>query len=515
MAVSMRQKGFDFGGEPAPRGAGRGLPETRPGAARDDRPAASRQVAEPRRDAEARRGLVAQRSEPGARDAAREQRALTVSQLTDRIQGVLETEFLDVWVEGEISNLKLAPSGHYYFSLKDERAQIDAVLFRNDARLVRFKPADGMKVLARGGLRIYPQRGRYQVQVQVLEPLGKGSLQQAFEELKQKLEAEGLFDARRKRPLPMLPRRIGVVTSPGGAVLKDILRVLRSRYANLEVLVYPALVQGDGAWFEIAQGIRVLNRVGGLDVIVLARGGGSLEDLWAFNEEGVARAIAASKLPVISAVGHETDFTIADFVADLRAATPSAAAERVVQAKEELQARVKALDERRTAALRLRLARVRARVEAAAAHRVFAAERGRLRILAQRTDELARRSETGLLRGVERGRAHARRLRERLEAFRLDRQLAARRERLERHRDRLAVLFRAEGERRRARLGRLAASLDGLSPLAVLGRGYALVWQEARGRLVRDAAEVDAGDALRIRLHRGALVARVEAKENE
>ena len=268
-------------------------------------------------------------------------------------------------------------------------------MWRNDTRLVRFQPKDGMKVLARGQLRVYPPRGAYQLSVQVLEPLGKGSLQQAFEELKQKLEQEGLFDPARKRPLPMLPRRIGVVTSPTGAVLRDILRVLRSRYADLEVLVYPALVQGDGAAAEIAQGIRALNRLGGLDVILLARGGGSLEDLWAFNEEGVARAIAASAIPTISAVGHETDFTIADFVADLRAATPSAAAERVVQAKEELQARVRALDERRDGALRLRLARVRARVEAAAAHRVFAAERGRLRILAQRTDELLRRRRDG------------------------------------------------------------------------------------------------------------------------
>jgi exodeoxyribonuclease VII large subunit len=483
----MSQKGFDFGDEPPARGA-------KPAPPVDPAPPSRRPSPKP---------------EPTRR------RALTVSELTDRIQGVLETEFLDVWVEGEISNLKLAPSGHYYFSLKDERAQLAAVLFRNDARLVRFKPADGMKVLARGALRIYPQRGVYQIQVQVLEPLGKGSLQQAFEELKQKLEREGLFDPQRKRRLPMLPRRIGVVTSLGGAVLRDILRVLRSRYANLEVLVYPAQVQGDGAWVEIAQGIRALNRLGGLDVILLARGGGSLEDLWAFNEEGVARAIAASAIPTISAIGHETDFTIADFVADLRAATPSAAAERVVQAKEELQARVKALDERRDGALRLRLARVRARVEAAAAHRVFAAERGRLRILAQRTDELSRRAETGLQRGVERAQSHERRLRERLEAFRLDRQLAARREWLERQRDRLAVLFRSETERRRSRLGRLAASLDGLSPLSVLGRGYALVFQEARERLVRDASEVEAGEALRIRLHKGALRATIVSKETE
>jgi exodeoxyribonuclease VII large subunit len=440
---------------------------------------------------------------------------LTVSELTERIQGVLETEFVDVWVEGEISNLKIATSGHWYFSLKDEQAQVRAVAWKTDARLIRFRPQDGMKVLARGQLRVYPPRGEYQISVQVLEPLGKGSLQQAFEELKEKLEGEGLFDPARKRPLPMLPRRIGVVTSPTGAVLRDILRVLRSRYPNLEVLVYPALVQGEGAPAEIVRGIRALNRLGGLDVIVLARGGGSLEDLWAFNEETVARAIAASRIPTISAVGHETDFTIADFVADLRAPTPSAAAERVVQAKEDLQARIVALEERRDAALRLRLARVRSRVEAAAAHRVFAAERGRLRVQAQRVDELSRRAEAGLVRGLERGREHARRLRERLEAFRFDRQLAARRERLGRHSDRLLALFRADAEKRRAALSRLAASLDGLSPLAVLGRGYALVWDEAGGRLVRDAAEVDEGQGLRIRLHRGALRATVLTRETE
>jgi exodeoxyribonuclease VII large subunit len=440
---------------------------------------------------------------------------LTVSELTERIQGVLETEFVDVWVEGEISNLKIATSGHWYFSLKDEQAQVRAVAWKTDARLIRFRPQDGMKVLARGQLRVYPPRGEYQISVQVLEPLGKGSLQQAFEELKERLEGEGLFDPARKRPLPMLPRRIGVVTSPTGAVLRDILRVLRSRYPNLEVLVYPALVQGEGAPAEIVRGIRALNRLGGLDVIVLARGGGSLEDLWAFNEETVARAIAASRIPTISAVGHETDFTIADFVADLRAPTPSAAAERVVQAKEDLQARIVALEERRDAALRLRLARVRSRVEAAAAHRVFAAERGRLRVQAQRVDELSRRAEAGLVHGLERGREHARRLRERLEAFRFDRQLAARRERLGRHSDRLLALFRADAEKRRAALSRLAASLDGLSPLAVLGRGYALVWDEAGGRLVRDAAEVDEGQGLRIRLHRGALRATVLTRETE
>ena len=277
----------------------------------------------------------------------------------------------------------------------------------------------------------------------------------------------------------------------------------------------PTPVQGPDAVVGVAEGIRQLNAAGDIDVIIVARGGGSMEELWAFNEEIVARAIYASAVPVVSAVGHETDFTIADFVADLRAATPSAAAERVVQAKEELAARVRALDERCSAALRLRLTRVRARVESAAAHRVFAAEQGRLRVQSQRVDELGRRTETALQRAVERGRAHARRLHERLEASRLDRQLGAQRERLERQRERLLLRFRADGERRRARLSRLAASLDSLSPLSVLGRGYALVWDEARSRLVRDAREVEPGAALRIRLRAGALRASVVSKESE
>ncbi len=454
---------------------------------------------------------------PAARPAR--PRALSVSELTERIQGVLETEFVDVWVEGEISNLKLAASGHWYFTLKDDSAQLRAVVWRTDARLIRFRPQDGMKVLARGILRVYPPRGEYQLAVQVLEPLGKGSLQQAFEELKAKLEQEGLFDPARKKPLPMLPRRIGVVSSPTGAVIRDILRVLRTRYANLELLLYPARVQGEGAASEIVQGIRALNRIGErgrrLDVILLARGGGSLEDLWAFNEEGVARAIAASRIPIISAVGHETDFTIADFVADLRAATPSAAAERVVEAKEALVARVAALERRRDGALRLALTRTRARLESLAAPRVFAAERGRLRVAAQRIDDLVRRAETGLARRLERAGESSRRLRERLEAFRLDRQLEARRTRLARQEERLLARFRAERDARRANLGRLAVALEGLSPLAVLGRGYALVWDEQGSRLVRDADEVEPGRSLRIRLHKGALRATVQSRESE
>ena len=440
-------------------------------------------------------------------------RALTVAQLTERIQGALETALFDVWVEGEISNLKVAPSGHWYFSLKDDHAQVRAVVWKTATRLVKWKPRDGMKVLARGGVRVYAPRGEYQLSVEVLEPLGKGSLQQAFEELKEKLEKEGLFEQGRKRPLPMLPRCVGIVTSPTGAVIQDILRVLSRRYANLGVLVYPARVQGPEASWEIVQGIRALNRVRGLDVLILARGGGSLEDLLPFNDEMVARALASSTVPTISAVGHETDFTIADFVADLRAPTPSAAAERVVQAKEEIAARIDALGRRLAGGFDLRLARVRARVAGLTSHRVFEAERGRLRSHAQRVDELANRAESGLARRVERARDRSRRAHERVEAFRWDRQIQHRVDTVDRHARRMGDLLRARLADGRGRLGRLAGKLESLSPLAVLSRGYALVW-DGQGRLVREPADVVLGDPLRIRVAGGEVRAVVsEGKE--
>jgi exodeoxyribonuclease VII large subunit len=449
---------------------------------------------------------------PGAEKPKPQRRTWTVSQLTDRLQGVLETEFFDVWVEGEVSNVTMPASGHWYFSLKDSNAQVRAVVWKTAARLIKFKPRDGMKVLVRGAVRVYPPKGEYQIAVEVIEPLGKGSLQQAFEELKAKLEKEGLFAAARKRPLPMLPRRIAVLTSPTGAVIQDILRVVERRYANLEIAIYPARVQGPEAVPDIVRGIRAINRVRGFDVLIVARGGGSLEDLWPFNEELVARALAESKIPTISAVGHETDFTIADFVADVRAATPSAAAEIVVGAKDELCARIEALRRRADGALNIRLARVRARVHALTQHRVFEGERGRIRNHAQRVDDLARRTRTGLLRRVERARERYRRAGERLEAFRWDRQIAQQRMRVATQEGRLAGWARPYVAARRAALARLAGKLDSLSPLAVLGRGYALVF-DGSGRLVRDAGEVSVGDALRIRVQTGALAARVTGRE--
>ncbi len=435
-------------------------------------------------------------------------RALSVNELTDRLQGVLETEFFDVWVEGEISNLTQPASGHWYFSLKDDRAQVRAVVWKTAARLLKWKPKDGMRVLARGGVKIYAPRGDYQLSVEVLEPLGVGSLQQAFEELKDKLAREGLFDPAKKRPLPMLPRCIGIVTSPTGAVIQDILRVLQRRYANLGVLIYPVRVQGPEAAYEILQGIRALNRFRTVDVLMVARGGGSLEDMQPFNDEMVARALATSRIPTLSAVGHETDFTIADFVADLRAPTPSAGAERVVQAKDEIAARIEALTRRLDAAAQMRLQRTRARVDAVRSHRVFEAERGRLRTYAQRVDDLARRTETGVRRRLEQAGERRRRVSERLDALRWDRLAAARRERIEAHARRLGELVRGRLRAQRAELGRAVAQLESLSPLAVLQRGYALVFDD-QGRLVQDAAQVAPGGLVDVRLHQGALQARV------
>ncbi len=443
----------------------------------------------------------------------RTRRALSVSELNEAIRGLLETEFVDVWVEGEISNLKFATSGHWYFSLKDDRSQVRAVVWKTATRFIRFRPRDGMHVVARGSVRLYAPRGEYQLSIEVLEPLGKGSLQQAFEDLKERLGKEGLFEAARKRPLPMLPRRLGIISSPTGAAIRDILRVLRTRYRNLDVLVYPARVQGPEAKGEIVAGLRTLSRIGGIDVIILARGGGTLEDLWPFNEEMVARAIGASKVPTISAVGHETDVTIADFVADVRAPTPSAAALQVVKAKDDILERIAGQDRRLVAGLSLKLERIRTRVRAVTSHRVFEAERGRLRSKAQRTDELLARAELLLRRRGERSRTGLAQVSRRLAGFRFDRQLAERRHRVRAAADKMVTVTRAVLESGRHGLRGFAGKLESLSPLAVLARGYALVWNEDGSRLVRRPADVAIGEAIRIRVHEGSLAAVVRDKE--
>ena len=415
-----------------------------------------------------------------------ERTVLTVSELTSQLRAVVEERFPAVWVEGEISNFRLYGSGHAYFTLKDEGAQLRAVLFRNRARRLRFEPCDGQHVLAFGSLEIYAQRGEYQFVVELLEPRGLGALQLAFEQLKARLGAEGLFDAARKRQLPRFPRKIGIVTSPSGAALRDMLRIIGRRFAGLHIVITPARVQGEGAAEEIAQGLADLNALGDVDVIIVGRGGGSLEDLWAFNEEIVARAIAASKVPVISAVGHEVDFTIADFVADVRAATPSNAGDLVVSEKQAIAAALLALGER--------LQRAVARP---------------LRDLERRVDD------AGIRLRLAAGTAH-RRAAHRVELLAARLRAASPFVRLADGRHRLEGLqARIHGEiaRRlvacRHQLAGAVGRLDSLSPLAVLGRGYSLT-RTPEGGIVRSARQVGAGDALSVLLHEGSLDCRVE-----
>jgi exodeoxyribonuclease VII large subunit len=410
---------------------------------------------------------------------------LTVSELTRRLQEVLEDRFPAVWVEGEISNFRLYGSGHAYFTLKDADSQIRAVLFRNRGRRIKFEPADGLHVMAFGSIEVYAQRGEYQMVIELLEPKGLGALQLAFEQLKTRLQAEGLFDQARKRELPRFPRKIGIVTSTSGAAIRDILRVIGRRFGELHIVIAPCRVQGDGAAEEIAQGIRDLNALGGVDVIIVGRGGGSLEDLWAFNEELVARAIVASKVPVVSAVGHEVDFTIADFVADLRAPTPSAAAELVVREK---QAVVDSLGQ-----LRARLERFAARP---------------LRDLERRVDELTARLRRAMR--TELGRANHRvALSTRaLRASDPVARVARDRHRLENLQSRMTASLNRRRDRARYALETAVGRLDSLSPLAVLGRGYSLT-RTATGEVVRSPAQVNVGDAIRVLLHRGSLDAQV------
>jgi exodeoxyribonuclease VII large subunit len=449
-------------------------------------------------------------------DAGR--RVFTVSELTHAVKDTLEGRFGGLWVEGEISNLRSHTSGHVYFTLKDEEAQIRAVLFRSRVRRVRFEPVDGLHVLAFGRLDVYAVRGEYQLVCEVLEPKGAGALQLAFEQLKARLLAEGLFDAARKRPLPALPRRVGLVTSPTGAAVRDFLRIVTRRFAGLQVLVCPVRVQGETAAGEIAAALSALNRLGNLDVIVLARGGGSLEDLWAFNEEAVARAIAASKIPVISAVGHETDVTIADFVADLRAPTPSAAAELVVREKTELQRQLAALRARLAQGMGQRWRRLADRLADFRRRRVLTDPGRPLRDWARRVDDLGSRLGGAMAR-------HDRRARERLErAARALRPglLAA----PVRHQRRLAGQLGGRLERgvregtarRRRAMEALAARLDGLSPLACLARGYAIAALPS-GEVLTRADRVRPGERVTVRLHEGSLGCRVEdvhgAKAND
>jgi exodeoxyribonuclease VII large subunit len=442
------------------------------------------------------------------RPASQGRRIFTVSELTALVKAQLEAAFGDVWVEGEVSNLRCPPSGHLYFSLKDRAGQLRAVCFRSGGRRLKFVPADGRAVLARGRLTVYEPRGDYQLIVDYLEPVGLGALQAAFEQLKERLAAEGLFDATRKRPLPALPRRVGIVTSPTGAAIRDMLTVLARRFANLHVVINPVPVQGEGAAVRIAEAIDELNALGLADVIIVGRGGGSLEDLWAFNEEAVARAIARSKVPVISAVGHETDVTIADFVADLRAPTPSAAAEVVVKTKTELTGRV---DQLRQALLRSwRLAIERRRDHVRHERRALIDPQRAIEAALQRADELGERLRSALPRVLQRRREQMAGLSQRCRTrspLELIRSMLLR---LGQSRERLARRMQNQDQLARARVEHHLAQLRALSPLAILSRGYSVARRLSDGRILRSAEGVAPGEHIVVLLHEGELRTRVD-----
>jgi len=442
---------------------------------------------------------------------ARARRILTVSELTAQIRTTLERQFYEMWVEGELSNCKVWNNGHLYFTLKDQGAQIRGVMFRGSLRLLRFTPKDGMRVVARGRVTVYDPRGEYQILCEHFEPEGLGARQLAFEQLKQRLQAEGLFDARRKRALPALPRKIGVVTSLDGAAVRDIVRVLRRRYANAHIVIRPTRVQGEGAALEIARALTSICKVKNVDVVIVGRGGGSIEDLWAFNEEVVAHAIAGCAVPTISAVGHETDVTIADFVADLRAPTPSAAAELVVARKDEVYARIDRLSQRLESSQRSRLHRLEARLRSLEARPGYGGFHGRVLMRDRRATELTHDLRRAMRTQLDaRARRH-RLLRTALDNFNLRHRLAAVRGRL----GTATVALDSAVSRRRLHLaGRLAgaaARLDSLSPLAVLGRGYAVCWNNERTHVLRRGADTAPGAAVRVTLHDGELQCDVRA----
>jgi exodeoxyribonuclease VII large subunit len=437
----------------------------------------------------------------------------TVSDLTAAVARSLEKQFFQVWVEGEISNARPAASGHFYFTLKDDGAQIKAVLFRSTLRLLRFKPADGQHVVARGQVEIYEARGEMQIVCQHLEPRGLGALQLAFEQLKRRLEAEGLFAAARKRPLPLLPRTVGIVTSLEGAAVRDIVRVITNRHAGLRLLIRPCRVQGEGACHDVARAIRDVSRHPGVDVVIVARGGGSLEDLWAFNEEVVARAIVASPVPVVSGIGHEIDTTIADFAADVRAATPSNAAEIVVARRDELARRIAHLEHRAGAAARGLIAAGRARVQALAARRGLMTIQSRLSGRERRVVELTARLRRSQGRRLAMARQHLAGLTDRLAAVDQRRRMARLRARLAQTEGRLGPAVRTRQHRGALALGGLAARLDALSPLAVLGRGYAVCFAADGRTVLRDATTTHDGDTVLVRLKHGRLACTVTGRE--
>lgn len=434
---------------------------------------------------------------------------LSVSALTAQIKGSLEDSFHDLWIEGELTGVKIHTSGHCYFSLKDANAQIACTLWRSQLARMRFKPSDGQKVLVKGSVSVYEPRGTYNLNVVSMEPRGLGELQMAFEQLKARLQAEGLFERARKRPLPFLATRIGLVTSPTGAALRDLLQVMYRRNPRLEVTISPARVQGAGAAGEIAKAIERLNRQKRVQVIIVGRGGGSYEDLFCFNEEVVARAIASSAIPTVSAVGHEVDITIADYVADLRAPTPSAAAELVVRERAELAQQLQLQQDRLLRAtletLRQKQNQVMGLTERLRdPRRKLQDQRLRLAGLKERLDNAARRSMSQRKRRVEAVQARLKLLSPQLMVQQCRREVSG----LE---TRLNQAIQRQLQRKQARFERVVAAMDALSPLAVLGRGYAIAQRLRDGRVIQQATAVSVGEDVSVRVYQGSLECRVVA----
>ncbi len=434
----------------------------------------------------------------------------SVSRLNGEIRAVLEGSFPLLWVEGEISNLATPRSGHAYFSLKDEHAQVRCALFRNRRMRLRFQPKDGDRVLVQARISLYEARGDFQLIIEHMEPAGEGALQRAFEELKARLEAEGLFDARRKLPLPAFPRCIGVVTSPTGAAVRDILQVLRRRFPGLPVIIYPTLVQGEGAAEEIAGALRLADQRKDCDLLILARGGGSLEDLWAFNDEALARIIAGLRTPVISAIGHETDFTIADFVADRRAPTPSAAAELATPDGEQLARQLEVLGGRLGRAMRGRLGTEGQRLEHQHHRLLMLHPLRRIHEQQQRLDELGMRMEAAMNNRLARHRQSLGALESRLRLLSPARQLRTLAAALMRQREQLQTIMEHRLSRDRLQLEGLARELHAVSPLQTLARGYSITMEAETGKVITRADEVAPGTRIRSRLEEGELLSIVE-----
>jgi exodeoxyribonuclease VII large subunit len=436
---------------------------------------------------------------------------LTVTELTQEIKDLLEGQFPSLWVEGEISNLRIPPSGHVYFTLKDESSQIRAVLFRMQARAVRFKLEDGLQVVCRGRVSLYEKRGEYQIILEALEPKGIGALQLAFVQLKERLEKEGLFDPAHKIPIPMVPQKIGIVTSPTGAVIRDMLHILERRFRNVHVLLYPARVQGEGASAEIAQGIDCLNEQGDVDVIIVGRGGGSMEDLWPFNEEVVARAIYRSRIPIVSAVGHETDYTISDFVSDLRAPTPSAAAEIVVRDKREIRRTLSHL----ASVLENHILQVLQDGRTTVTHlrRALGDPRKMIEGHFLRTDETENRLRTvitGLLKTKRTELLHQERnLLLRSPGLKIEKMRWMSSQMRKRLTQSIVHLVELRQETLKGTLGRLGS----LSPLGILQRGYSIARKIPSLRILRNAAEIAVGERVEVKLAVGQLICAVEKTE--